>query len=380
MKFAYDNLPESQSAVGRANKWVAAAVLGKVYMFTHDYANAKTVLDAVIASGVNSSGTKFALNANYYDNFDLDKENSPEMVFDFQSSSLDNAAAKNSNWGDQLNTPAGVTGGAGFHTPTFWFTNKFKTDAAGIPLSQAAAETNVVLDPGGTSAATGAAPGYTQYNGNVDVRLDYTVGRNGVPFLDWGTYTTSWRRDPSAGPFAGKKIMIQQAQTAESHDASVWFVSGGNALNIHLLRFSDVILLAAEADIETGDLATAFTLVNMVRARAATTPKVVYDYAAYGTPKTGVYTTPFATADEARAAVQLERTLELGMEGHHFFDLVRWGTAQTELTAYYDYESVIPYQTNGDLTPKPSYTSSAQDYYAIPQQQIDLSHGMINQN
>jgi len=69
------------------------------------------------------------------------------------------------------------------------------------------------------------------------------------------------------------------------------------------------------------------------------------------------------------------------MEGHRFFDLVRWGTATTELTAFYNYENSIPYQTNGDLTPKPTYSGGTkQDLYAIPQQQVDLSNGIIKQN
>ncbi len=379
-QYAYQNLPATQDSKGRINKWTAGALLGKVLMFSKDYSTAKTVLDDVVANGTTSLGVKFALSANYDDNFNLDFENSAETVLDFQASSQDNAGARNANWGDQLNMPAsGATGGAGFFTPTFWFTNQFKTDASGLPVPFGSAENNVVMDPAGTSSATGAAPGYTQYAGNVDVRLDWTVGRNGVPFLDWGTFLTTWRRDPTAGPFCGKKIMIRQSQVATSHDASIWFVSGGNALNIHLLRFSDILLLDAEAAIEANDLITPFMIVNMVRTRAGTSEKVVFP-AIYGVPVTNAYVVPFASQDEARTAVRLERLLELGMEGHRFFDLVRWGIAATDLTNFYNYESAIPYQTNGDLTPKPTYTSANQDYYAIPQQQIDLSHGLITQN
>jgi hypothetical protein len=63
------------------------------------------------------------------------------------------------------------------------------------------------------------------------------------------------------------------------------------------------------------------------------------------------------------------------MEGFRLFDLVRWGVAATEMNAFYNYESPMPYQVV--LNPKPTYASPANDYYPVPQQQIDLSHGFI---
>lgn len=373
-KFAYENLPALQDAKGRANKWAAGALYGKILMFTKDFPTAKTVLADVVTSGTTPSGTHYDLAANYDDNFNVEFENNPEAIFAFQSSAQDNAGARNANWGDNLNQPAQI-GGAGFFCPTFYFTNSFKTDANGLPVANP--QNTAVLDPNGTDPTAGAAAGYTQYSGNVDTRLDWTVGRNGVPFHDWGTFATTWQRDRTAGPFAGKKIMIRQAQVGAVHDASIWFSSGGTALNITYLRFSDVLLLLAEAEIEAGSLSNAFNLINRVRNRAKNTRVVTFP-ATYGTPATQPYTTVFANQDDARKAVRLERLLELGMEGHRFFDLVRWGTAPAELTAFYNYEQAIPYQTFGDLSPKPTYTGGPQqDYYAIPQQQIDLSNGFI---
>jgi hypothetical protein len=246
-------------------------------------------------------------------------------------------------------------------------------------LPAANPQNTVVMDPFGTKPPAGA-PGYTQYAGNVDTRLDWTVGRNGVPFHDWGTYATGWERDVTAGPFADKKIMIRQSQVGAVHDASVWFSSGGTALNINLIRFSDVLLLLAEAETEVGSLTNAFNLVNKVRTRAQNSRVVTFP-SSLGTPVTKPYTVPFASQTEARNAVRLERLLELGMEGQRFFDLVRWGTAPAELTTFYNYESAIPYQQFGDLnSPKPTYAGGPrQDYYAIPQQQLDLSHGIIKQ-
>jgi hypothetical protein len=364
-KYAYENLPENMDAVGRINKWVAGAIYGKILMFTKDFATAKTVLTDVVNNGKNPLGVKYDLLANYDDNFNLDFDNNKESVLAFQASSLDNASARNGNWGDLLNTPSATGGGgAGFFTPTYYFTNWFKTDAAGLPLANP--QNTELFDPF-------SMPGYTQYSGNVDTRLDWTIGRDGVPFHDWGTYLTTWPRDRSAGPFAGKKTMIRQSQVASTHDASIWFVGGGTALNLNLIRFSDVILLLAEAEIEAGSLSNAFTLINRVRTRAQNSRTVTFP-ASKGTPLVKPYTTPFASQAAARDAVRLERLLELGMEGWRFFDLVRWGIATNELNAYYTYESAFPYQII--LKPKPTY-SNTKDYYPIPQQQIDLSKGFL---
>jgi starch-binding outer membrane protein, SusD/RagB family len=264
-----------------------------------------------------------------------------------------------------LNTPAATGGGgAGFFCPTYYFVNQFKTDANGLPVSNP--QDKVVLDPAGQA-------GYTQYTGNVDPRLDWTIGRNQVPYHDWGTALTSWQRDPSAGPFLAKKTMIRQSQVAATHDASIWFVAGGTALNVNLIRFSDVILLLAEAEVEVGSLTEATRLVNLVRDRAANTRVVTFP-TTVGAPKAGKYTADFASKDAGRAAVRLERLLELGLEGHRFFDLVRWNIAATELNAYYAYESAFPYQVLLK-NPVPSFTT--QKYYPVPQQQIDLGNGFI---
>lgn len=363
-KYAYENLTASQDAIGRINKYTAGAIYGKILLFTKDFNTAKTVLNDVVTNGTNSLGQPYQLVSNYADNFNLDFENNQESVFAFQASSKDNAGGRNGNWGDLLNTPATNLGGAGFFCPTYFFTNKFKTDANGLPVANP--QNSSVLDPAGQA-------GLTQYNSNVDTRLDWTIGRNGVPYHDWGTFATSWQRDRSAGPFAGKKTVIRQSQVGATHDASIWFSAGGVALNINLIRFSDVILMAAEAEAEAGSLTNAFNLVNRVRQRAKNSPVVSFP-STFGTPKTDVYTTPFASQAEARAAIYLERSLELGLEGWRFFDLVRWGISATELNAYYVYESAFPYQVI--LNPRPTYSATS-DYYPVPQQQIDLSNGFI---
>ena len=389
-KFAYENLPEQQDAPGRINKWCAGAFYGKVLLYTKDYATARTVLENVVDNGKTSLNVKYDLDPNYSDNFDNDHENSPESVFAFQASVQDNAGAGNSNWGDVLNTPPNAGGGAGFFTPTYYFVNQFKTDANGLPLANP--DDKALMDLYGQGSA-----GYTQYSGNVDPRLDWTVGRNGIPYYDWGVVDHSWVRtdvggaEPwSSGPFEPKKQTIKQSQVGEAHDGSIWFQSGGVSLNINLIRFSDVLLMAAEAETmdPAGSVQKAWQLVNRVRTRAAATPTVkMYvdnsdpskgftntDAAAY---KAAPYPAVFATREAAMKAIQLERLLELGLEGFRFFDLVRWGIAENEMNAFYQYESSIPYAKLLKLPSVAHYDSPNDDYYPVPQKEIDLGNGFI---
>jgi hypothetical protein len=364
-KYAYENLPAIQDAVGRINKWTAGAIYGKILLFSKDYPTAKTVLTDVINNGTNSLGVKFGLNTNYADNFNIATDNSKESVFSFQSSSLDNAGARNGNWGDLLNLPATGPGGAGFFCPTHFFVNKYKTDVNGLPVANP--NNTQLLDPAGMA-------GFTQYAGNVDTRLDWTIGRNGVPYHDWGTFLTSWQRDPSAGPFGAKKTCIRQSQVGATHDASIWYSAGGTGLNLNMIRFSDVLLMAAEAEIEAGTVANAYTYINLVRTRAqnsSTVPSTVTKTAPY----LPVYVTA-ATQTIARNDVRLEESLELGMEGWTFFNQVRWGTSTAELSAYYTYEGAMPYQVLLK-NPIPTFNATQNNYYAIPQAQIDLSHGTL---
>lgn len=388
-KFAWENLPEAQPAKGRINKWSAGAFYGKVLLYTKDFATARTVLNDVVANGKTPLGVKYDLNADYSDNFNVDKENSKESVFAFQASANDNSGGGNANWGDMLNTPPNAGGGAGFFTPTYYFTNFFKTTAAGLPVANP--QNTQVLDPYGQA-------GYTLYTGTVDPRLDWTIGRNGIPYLDWGVMDNSWVRSDvgvtapfSSGPFHPKKGTIWSKQTQGSHDAGVWFTTGGVSLNINLIRFADVLLMAAEAEAEDagGSLANATTLVNRVRSRAAAMPRVK-TYISNANPAGGFTNTDagnysaapypgvFASKADAIAAIRLERLLELGMEGFRFFDLVRWGIAQTEINAFYQYESQFPY-ARVLKTPNlvPPYQSPGDDYYPVPQRQIDLSNGML---
>jgi len=141
-------------------------------------------------------------------------------------------------------------------------------------------------------------------------------------------------------------------------------------MNYTIIRFADVLLMAAEAEIEAGDIEKAREYVNMVRARAANEATWVKnpDGSNAANYVIGLYESPWTDAAAARTAVRMERTLELSGEGHRFFDLVRWGTANEELNTYLQYEAQTLVTKFGGA----SFTAGKNEYYPIPQTQIDI--------
>jgi len=150
--------------------------------------------------------------------------------------------------------------------------------------------------------------------------------------------------------------------------------------NVIVLRFADVLLMAAEAEIEIGSLATALTYTNAVRNRAANPAGFVKDVD--GTPAANYVITPYVFNDQAdaRTKVRFERKVELSGEGHRFFDLVRWGTANTELNAFLNYERNKT-QLGALKSPDAIFHPGKDELLPIPQPQIDLvSSDVLKQN
>ena len=380
LKFAYDNLPETMNAKGRANKWAAAALYAKALMFQAKYAAAKTVLDLVYTTGKNAQGVKYALLAKYSDNFNADTKNSTESVFAVQYSVNDGSAADNGGWGEVLNFP--YTGGpgtcCGFFQPSQDLVNSFKTTpVTGLPDPDNYNATEVTNDAGITSAQP-----FVPYAGTLDARLDWTVGRRGIPYLDWGKHPgNNWIRDQAyGGPYSPIKNTYYKAQERVKTDVSFW-TSGITANNYTLIRFADVILMLAECEVEVGSLDKARQLVNEVRARAANPAGFVMDGAVPAANYlVGIYPVAapqFSSQANARKAVRFERKLELGMEGHRFFDLVRWGIAATDINRILDYNAGVgspaPAVNKRNYLNAANFTAGKNEYFPIPQSQIDLS-------
>jgi hypothetical protein len=426
LQYAYDNLPEIQANVGRANKWAAAAMLGKCYMFEKKYTEAKAILEQVYLNGKNPLGTKYGLLSNFQDNFNAETKNLSESVFAVQSSVNDGSGAANANYGDVLNMSyGGPWDCCGFFVPSQDLVNSFKTDpTTGLPDVDTYNTNPVKSDQGLKSDQP-----FTPYTGTVDPRLDWTVGRRGVPYLDWGPHPGfAWMRDQQySGPYSPVKDVYYKRQKGSLTDASFWS-STVTAINYNIIRFADVILWLAECEVEApgGDLEKARAYVNEIRGRAANTASWVNndqnkysakavvaseaamlavdakpgDYVVrtdtnttfvlltgdasdisnwqeYTIPnyKIGLYTDPWTDQAVARKAVHFERKLELAMEGHRFFDLVRWGEAATTLNNYLQYEKTLR-----SWMSSASFTTGKDEYFPIPQRQIDLSNGTLQQN
>ena len=414
-QFAMDNLPEVQSDVGRANSWAAASYLAKAHLYQEDWQNAADLFDTVIQQGVNSSGESYALMPNFQDMFDPDKENNSETVFDVQQNqpqgTLWDGGSLSSRYGDILNYPHSPSPFTccGFFQPTLWFVNSFRVDANGLPLSfDPASGTSVKHDQG--VAAT--AP-FTVGDGPVDPRLDWSVGRRGIPYKDWGPHPGNlWvREQPSGGPFHG----LKHVGWSKSDPA----IPSLPPLNYHVIRFADVLLMAAEAHAELNNLPQALDYVNRVRNRAASPtgqvtndlntagalavvgseaemlatdpgdfdwvvrtdlnstfvflgddPSDISSWNEYDLPDYDVQPYPsFASQEDALEKIRFERKLELGLEGHRYYDLVRWGIADQVLDDYYSFETnnLVQDVRGGDFTPNKN------EVYPIPQRQIDLS-------
>jgi starch-binding outer membrane protein, SusD/RagB family len=378
-RFAFDNLPPAQPQVGRVNKWAAGAYLGKTYLYEHKYAEAKGLFDQVIANGVTSNGLKYGLVDRFKDNFDAATENNKESVFAIQMTANDvtNTIA-NANQGEMLNYPYNSPFRCcGFFQPTFDLVNSYRTDAAGLPLLN-----NYNANPVRSDQGLLSSQPFTPDEGPLDPRLDWTAGRRGIPFLDWGNHPgQNWIREQStAGPYSPKKHLYWQATADRFSDQHSW--APGSAINYVIIRYADVLLMAAEAEAQLGNLDQAQDYVNLVRARAANPVNFVYRYANEADPLAGFSNVPaanylistyptgyFAGLGQAGAlqAIYFERKLELAMEGHRFFDLVRWGIAAETLNAFFAYE--------GQFTPDVAggrFTRGKNEYYPIPLRQLEL--------
>jgi starch-binding outer membrane protein, SusD/RagB family len=368
-KTAYNDLPETSSAVGRANKWAAAAYLAKVYMFQKKYNDAKALFDLIIANGKTTGGKKYALLPKYSDLYRVANDNNAESIFAVQAT-LKSGNGNNANSDLQLNFIQGNDPGTccGFFQPSFEFVNSFRTDAKGLPLLDGSyndAKNAVKNDMGLKSDQA-----FTPDAGFLDPRLDHTVGRRGIPFMDWGNHTgqSMIRNQPNAGPYSPKKYLYTKAEKAAGlTETGGWGHQTYNGYNVTIIRYADVLLMAAEAEIEVGSLAKALEYTNMVRGRATNAADFVM---ADGKPaanyKIGLYD-PFTTKEAARTAVRFERRMELGMEGYRFYDLVRWGEDVAAITKYLKYDQVLLPGAFGGATYLAKHA-----ILPIPQGQIDL--------
>lgn len=367
-QFGVSNLPVSQPEIGRANKAAATAYLAKTRLYQayeqdekHNVTNINKARLQQVVDLINSIPATYGLEPDFADLFlPGAAENGRESLFSVQFSKDDGTMFGRLNFGDVLSTPMGI-GCCDFHKPSKNLANSFKTDANGLPL-------------------------FDTYDANpldinadkVDPRLNHTIA---IPGLPWkydlsDIYQRSWNRTPD--------VYGEYASLKENVCKSCYTQVGpfyGNTKNRIIIRYADALLWKAEALIELGGAANlneAREIINSLRTRSAnSTQKLIMpDGTDQADFNVGLYTNQASwTQDFARTALRWERRLELAMEGHRFFDLVRWGIADTYMNAYFTTEkSKIAYLKNGQ------FTKNRDEYCPIPDNQMRFSKGVYVQN
>lgn len=368
---AIANLPERQSEVGRVNVWAAKALKAKILMYRRDLAGAKPILADVIANGVTSDGKAYGLEDDLDNNFNALTENGKEAIFSLQFS---NAANNNGNPAFCLNYPhnSGPGGCCGFFQPSYELVNSFRVDANGLPYLNGEYRTMESV-----SYRNPDKEGVLALNTNdpVDPRLDFAVGRYGIPYKDWGEPGNDWVRNPvNGGIFIPKKHVYSAAEEAAGMKALYGGWAPGSAMNIQYLSLRDIKLLYAECLANDGQLAEAMAQVNDIRHRAGLEVNIIkradgkpaanYSIAEYPTTHAA-----FSNKETCIKAIRMERKLELAMEGERWFDLVRWSNngdyMARELKAYVDYEKQYITKFAGA-----SYLSPSKTMLPIPDNEV----------
>ena len=374
-QFAAQNLPATQSQVGRANKYAAYAYLAKVKLYQayqQDGTNQVTSinsddLNAVVTYADSAMAGPYTLDADYADNFTFEGENGPESIFAIQFSVADGTQIGRLDMADAVNySISSQYGCCSFHIPSQNQVNAYKTDANGLPLPTTFNNSSLLTQADFLS------------NG-IDPRLDHSCAIPGHPFKYQPDviFDSNWVRLPSVYGYHDNMKEMQPATCACLVKVGPFF---GSSKNIDLIRLADVMLWKAEALIQLNDPNDALPLINALRTRAAaSTGKTRF---ADGTAPSNYRITTYQPGvncswDQASAlqALQFERRMEFGMEGTRFFDLVRWGVAAQVLNDYIAVE-----KTRYNFLANAVFTKGRDEYLPIPQTEINLTHGLYVQN
>jgi starch-binding outer membrane protein, SusD/RagB family len=327
-KTAADLLPTSYTSVtgldagqkGRATKGAALGYLGKAYLFTKDFPNARDTFKKVIDLGV------YSLVSNYRDNFTDTNENNSESLFEVQFSR--SAGGVDLGWGG---APASGWG---------------KTSARAITYAPRA------------FGWTDVQPTWTLFNefhdektiaNTVDPRLDATIFYNkpgGMQLYgqDFATFYAG-----NAGDL--NDIFCRKYENSDGNYANEYDWRSG--INERLLRYADILLMYAECLNETGDTPGAYTYIQKVRDRV-------------GLPNLSIVK-PGLTQVTMRDQIGHERFLEFPLEGHRFDDIRRWGWLQDPVKLAWLKSRDVEFN---------SY-SKGREFFPIPQLERDNNPGTI---
>ncbi|HEU4789775.1 MAG TPA: RagB/SusD family nutrient uptake outer membrane protein, partial [Flavobacterium sp.] len=325
-KAAADLLPTTYTGIsgidagekGRATKGAALGYLGKAYLFTKDFTNAKATFKQVIDSGV------YSLVSNYRDNFTDANENNSESLFEVQFSREAGGVAL--GWGG---IPASNWG---------------KTSARAITYAPRA------------FGWTDVQPTWTLFNeyhdelttsGAVDPRLDATMFYNKPGTKLYGQDFATFY---AANPGDLNDIFCRKYENSDGAYANEYDWRSG--INERLLRYADILLMYAECLNETGDTPGAYTYIQMVRDRV-------------GLPNLST-AKPGLSQAAMRDQIGHERFLEFPLEGHRFDDIRRWGWLEDAAKLAWLKSRDVEYD---------SY-APGREYFPIPQLDMDNNPGM----
>ncbi|MDE6117868.1 MAG: RagB/SusD family nutrient uptake outer membrane protein, partial [Duncaniella sp.] len=381
---AANDLPDTQTEIGRVNRRIALAYAAKVKLYlayeqdpqTNAVVNVnKTILQEVVDLIDRVQG--YDLLADFQQLDLLEYENGVESVFAIQFSKDDGSGGVGRiNWSMLLNSMTGPGcpwQGDGFFLPSQDLINAYQTDANGLPLFDYQERPDY-----GTVVFNGNG-GYTLGNvhGNVDPRLDFVTGR---PTIRYKTYSESpcglWVRNSDTYGYNNTKRFWLSPESPQATQGWPW---GASALNWQIIRYADLLLYKAEALIEIGGngLEEARNLINRVRQRAMNS-EYVKDFndpsKCAANYKIGLYPAAGWNQDYARKALRTEMRLEKAMEGERFFDLVRWGIAKETMNNFFaaEKDNRIYYQN--------ATFDTGEEYFPVPVAQYNFSGGKYVQN
>ena len=269
---AENSLPRTweQLYVGRLTWGAARSLHARTYMMRNDWGNMKAAAEEVINSGL------YNLKTPYEDIFREKGENCSESVFELQCTATESQPGSN-DIGSQFASVQGVRG---------------------------AGEWN--LGWGQHTATQELADAFEEGDPRKDETLLYFI-RNGKDDPESIPANKPYGEKPISNADVIAKYFNKKAYTDPA--MRLKFTKGGYWVNIRLIRYADVVLMASEAACELGDLSSARNYLEMVRARArgnniGILPEVTTN-----------------NQNELREAIRHERRVELGMEFDRFYDL-----------------------------------------------------------
>jgi hypothetical protein len=282
-------------------------LLAKAYLYEKKWDKAAAAAKDLINSN------QYSLVPVYNNNYNVNLENNRESVWEVQH--LSQQVPFTGNQLNQWFAPR-VDGGYGFDAPTQSFVDEFETTPGGVP----------------------------------DPRLDYTIGRDGMPWYNGETFSKDW----SPTGYLTKKHQQPLSEIPKS-------IKGDGSLNYVYIRYADVLLWYAEALNESGQPAQALAPLNEVRKRAR--ESYLYDNSlpGFGTVPEGLLPDVTYTSQiDVRRALQHERRVEFGFEFHRYFDVIRYGEEYA----------------NKAMSNSPQFNYSIHKTFPIPQSERDRNKAL----